>query len=208
MNDEHDRVWQQVVEIGAAERHFNELQHHYRALCSTWMLAAFGAIGYVVTSQELPADYPREIIGACLSVAAAGGATLLWLLDLRVYHQLLDACFGEGLRLEREHAWLPQLRTRMIKTQKAYGVLGRVVWFYVITVVALLLPGGALLASYFAKASPTHALIAATLSAAIALLWAFILRTCTLSTPFKELAENNPRPLLAGAAPRPRDSKR
>jgi len=50
---EFEVVWKFYTEIGALERHFNQLQNHYRTLASTWLLAAFAAIGFLISQQGL-----------------------------------------------------------------------------------------------------------------------------------------------------------
>jgi len=137
-------VWAIVTEVSENERHFNNLQHNYRALASTWLLAMFAGIGYVLTAKDLPFT-PQPVI-AFLGLAGVCGITLLWNLDLRVYHQLLESYFVEGLKLEKNNNWLPRTRLSMMETQdgEPIGVLARVVWFYVIgNTVALVVAGGA-----------------------------------------------------------------
>jgi hypothetical protein len=142
VKDFDEGVMKIVAELGANERHFNTLQHQYRLLASTWLLAVFGGVGFAITHDQLPLQ--RFLLVALIGLAGAVGITQLWNLDLRVYHQLLDACFVQGLELERENPWLPQLRASMLETQAPApgplaasgrkppaGVLARVVWFYV-----------------------------------------------------------------------------
>ena len=105
----------------------------------------FGGVGFALSTENLGA--PPALIVGVLGLAGAIGITQLWNLDIRVYHQLLDSCFVQGLRLEQEYPWLPQLRSSMLSTQTATyaepeaqvtpslspkGVLARVVWFYVV----------------------------------------------------------------------------
>ncbi len=93
----------------------------------------FAGIQYLLTNWDaLP--LPSALLLASIGFAGAVGITQLWNLDLRVYHQLLEANFVEGLKLEAEHPWLPQIRTQMLAAQerRGSGVLSRVVWFYVI----------------------------------------------------------------------------
>ncbi|WP_326542514.1 hypothetical protein [Pseudorhodoferax sp.] len=145
MRDFDEHVWKLVTELAQQERHFNGVQHHYRLLASTWLLAMFGGTGFALSTQAL--GVPPALVVAVLGLAGAIGITQLWNLDIRVYHQLLDSCFVQGLKLEREHPWLPQLRSSMLATQadapaeratpqpvapSTKGVLARVVWFYVV----------------------------------------------------------------------------
>lgn len=130
MSDFDPEVWAMVQEIGTGERHFNNLQHNYRALASTWLLAMLAGTGYVYTEEMLP--LPPGTLSLFLGFASLCGFTLIWLLDLRVYHLLLDAYFAAGLRLEEQHKWLPRIRHNMLTGQggETHGVLNKVVRFY------------------------------------------------------------------------------
>src|SRR5215216_5478081 len=147
-------VWKMYMEIGEAERHFNQLQHQYRLLASTWLLATFVGMGYVASSLgETSEDLHwlvsnRGLLIALIAVCGAAGITLLWLIDIKIYHQLLDSFFVHGLKLEAEHKWLPQIRTTARATQGGRGVLGYVVWFYVVSIVILLMFAGAFSATW------------------------------------------------------------
>jgi len=147
MRDFDEQVWKLVTELGKEERHFNQVQHQYRLLASTWLLAMFAGVGFALSKQDL--TIPAELIVSVLGLAGAIGITQLWNLDIRVYHQLLDSCFVQSLKLEREYPWLPQLRSSMLSSQtqglsasaketsqqhpspNPKGVLARVVWFYI-----------------------------------------------------------------------------
>lgn len=43
------QVYEIIKEIGQQERHFNTLNVTYKTLASTWLLAVFGGIGFVLT---------------------------------------------------------------------------------------------------------------------------------------------------------------
>src|SRR3712207_6263929 len=107
-----DKTWEIYAEIGAAERHFNQLEHQYRVLASTWLLGTFVAIGYVLIHLPVrQADWVthhRDLVIAGIALSGALGIRLIWILDIRVYHQLLESCFLEGLKLERDNDWLPR----------------------------------------------------------------------------------------------------
>ena len=153
MNDFDDDIWKVVQELGNNERHFNQLQHQYRSLASVWILAMFAGVQYVLSNWgKLP--LPSEVILAVIGLAGAVGITQLWNLDIRVYHQLLEACFVEGLKLEAKYSWLPKVRTNMLATQEATekGVLARVVWFYLVG------NGVALLVATFGTVLAVHSL--------------------------------------------------
>jgi len=129
--EEFENVWDVFKELGLEERHFNELESGYRTLASTWLLAAFGAVGFVITKSAVDIPIDRFLIIAGIGLAASIGVFLLWNLDLMVYHQLLAACFTAGLLLEQKYSWLPAIRTNMMARMRGKGVLPRVIWFYV-----------------------------------------------------------------------------
>jgi hypothetical protein len=117
------------IELGVIERHFNNLQSNYRALASTWLLAALAGIGFVI-SKELTLRIPAELIIGAIGIAAGIGVYLLWVLDLLVYQRLLDAAYIEARNLETNHLWLPQVRNNMRVLLGGRG-LALVVWFYI-----------------------------------------------------------------------------
>ena len=139
--DIFDRVWKIVEEIGVQERHFNDIQARNRAMASAWLLATLAAIGFVV-SKSISIDIDTELLVSGIAVSGSIGIALLWIVDLLVYHRLLDSCFIEGLILEDKHPWLPPFRNNMMRTQQGEGVLFRVVGFYLVPVVFLILVAG------------------------------------------------------------------
>ncbi len=47
----HEQLWNTYRELGEMERHFGNAQSRYRALASTWMLAAIAGIGFVLSKD-------------------------------------------------------------------------------------------------------------------------------------------------------------
>ena len=123
-----DEVYQMVKEIGVQERHFNDLNSRYKTMASTWLIAVFGGCGFVLTKGIEPASLYIAGIG----VSGSLGVYLLWLIDLRVYQQLLSACFIEGVKLELNNPWLPRVRINMMKSQPSGHVVPHLVWFYIL----------------------------------------------------------------------------
>jgi hypothetical protein len=106
-----DRVWRVVEECGEAERHFNQLQSVYRGVASTWLLATFAGVGYLLYDKDGKVSHPG--IAALICLAGFVGILLIWVLDLDVYHRLLVAVFREGLAVENYYTWLPKYRRNM-----------------------------------------------------------------------------------------------
>lgn len=121
-------VWDIYKALTEECRHFNALESTYRTFASTWLLATFGGIGFIL--KETPTAHPLLLV-AGVSAAGALGIHLLWLMDIMVYHRLLTAVFAEQLLLEGRYARLPQTAHGMMAVQDGAGVLPKVVWFYV-----------------------------------------------------------------------------
>jgi hypothetical protein len=140
MNIDRQLIWSMYQEIGAIERHFNELESGYRTMASTWLLAAFGSIGFILTVNSGALAWKDLVIGG-IGFSASVGLYLLWTLDLLVYHRLLDSAFIEGKRLEAKHKWLPQVRHNMMRLQGGKGVMQKLVLFYLLSTEVMLATG-------------------------------------------------------------------
>jgi hypothetical protein len=118
--------------LGAYEQHFNEIQSKYRSLASTWLLATFAGIGFIL-SEKLNMLIPLDLTIAAIAVAGSIGIYLLWNLDHMVYHRLLESAFIECLKLEDEYDWLPKAAHNMRTLQEGgKGVSSRILLFYLV----------------------------------------------------------------------------
>lgn len=143
---EREEVWNILLELGVQERHFNELESRYRTLASTWLLATFAAVGFIATQEQVGLPIPRLGLMGSIAYLGAAGILLLWNLDLMVYHRLLDSCFLAGVLFENEVAWLPKLRTEMMRSApKSGGVIRRIIYFYIGSIGVLVVLGSLLL---------------------------------------------------------------
>jgi len=137
-----DLDFNQLMEIynhvGEEERHFNSLEVEYRKLASQWLLVSLGAIGFILTKQELVHLNQWVLVtGVCL--AASIGILVLWLLDLKVYHELLHSAFKEGVKLEDEFPLLlPQIRNNMVNSLRGGDIIKKVILFYFFSILLLL----------------------------------------------------------------------
>jgi hypothetical protein len=126
-------AWEVLKELGVTERHFNQLEAEYRKLASIWLLAAFAGMGFVL-KENLHLAVPAEIALVAIGLAASVGIFLLWIVDLLVYHQLLDACFTKAKEIEKKYRQqLPQVRAGMEHTQSGGKVVTtKLRWFYIL----------------------------------------------------------------------------
>ena len=121
-----NQPWDQLKEIGESERHFNDLQVRYRLLASTWLLASFAGVGFIMTdSSQLNGE---DLILCLISAGGTIGVIVIWVLDLLGYHRLLAAYFLEGLRIEDENPGLPQIRWAML-SQGTVGSKAQLFYF-------------------------------------------------------------------------------
>ncbi len=134
-----EQLMQLYNHIGEEERHFNTLEVEYRKLASQWLLVALGAVGFILTKKEiLPIDPWALVIGVCL--AASTGILVLWLVDLKVYHELLHSAFKEGVLLEDKFSSiLPRIRNNMRHSQAGGDIITKVILFYFFSVVVLII---------------------------------------------------------------------
>jgi len=92
----------------SAARHHGSLQTSYRIMASSWLLATFVAIGFLISADAiLPFDHLLGV--AIICILGIIGLFLLWYEDTFVQELLIDINVVEALRLESQNSWLPQL---------------------------------------------------------------------------------------------------
>lgn len=92
-------------------------QTKYRILCSSWLLATFAAIGFLLSKDNiLPFNHILGIV--IISIIGVSGIYILWYADTFIEEMLLDINVVEGLRLEKEHPWLPQVHNSFLHLYK------------------------------------------------------------------------------------------
>ena len=155
-------AWDVLKELGNSERHFNNLEAEYRKLASIWLLAGFAGMGFILKENPQIA-VPREIALMAIGLATSVGIFLLWIVDLLVYHQLLDACFTQAKTIEKKYPKeLPQVRSSMEHTQGGGKVVTtRVRWFYILLTAAPVVFSAPLFVLWWQKEHGTIAAIAA-----------------------------------------------
>jgi hypothetical protein len=138
IKQDHIRVL--FLEVGNNERHFNQIQGHYRTMASTWLLGLFVAAGFLLSQEEGKIPYPPGAVIGALGVLAAIGILSLWVLDVFVYQRLLRGWFNEGVRLESENPWLPPVRKALLRDSwRGQGLTFYICVFYAAAYVTCLL---------------------------------------------------------------------
>jgi hypothetical protein len=157
-----DQAIDALDKLRSSEEHFDEMKGQCRALASTWLLATFGALGFTL-SNTLSNTIPHEVIALALGIAGAIGIFLLWILDLLVYHRLLDASFTEALKLEARFPQLPQVRRCMVDSQPNGQTPFYEEWFYIGGITAPVLISGVLFVRWCLYTNPASAYIYGTI---------------------------------------------
>jgi len=81
--------WEILTLITETENHFNNLCFKIRTLASTWLLATFVGIGFLL-EKTIVKELPVDDLLILLCWAGSVGILVLWILDLQVYQKLLN----------------------------------------------------------------------------------------------------------------------
>lgn len=101
------------------------MQNRYRSLSSTWLIAAFAGMGFLLSGHgnvELPFS---SLLGVVLLCFCSGfGITLLWFLDVVLFQRLWLGTLVELATLEEAHDWLPRisLKAILMRNSKKYRI--------------------------------------------------------------------------------------
>jgi hypothetical protein len=127
-------------------RYYGEVQTGYRFIASSWLLASFAAMGFLLSRDDI---LPFPHILAVPIVCALGilGLHLLWYQDTFVNENYLGLNLDEAVKSENKYSWLPQLTHHFLILYK--GNLK--VLFYIGSKSILYLIMGISLATYFSK---------------------------------------------------------
>ena len=128
-------IIQIVSGLADQEKHFNSLETNFKLLSSTWLLGSLGTIGYLlISTDQLTINF--WLLTGMVGAAGGLGILLLWMLDVRAYHKLLDAVFIQGVLLEIKYGWLPKVRTDMMMSQDG-GVTKGANFYYALSSASL-----------------------------------------------------------------------
>ena len=134
--DIHTEYWK----LCGVEERFNTTQSTVRALASTWLLAAFGAIAVLVrTDESVTWLFPTPVLVVLVVTMASVGLFTLWIVDQIVYQRLLNAVALMGLKMEHDNPELPPMRALMMDSAEGIGMARWLRMFYVIPMITFLL---------------------------------------------------------------------
>ncbi len=103
--------------ITTAEHHFNNLCFNIRALASTWLLATFAGVGWIL--KDLPTSSPdssfvidKVSLLIALCIAGSLGIFVLWILDIHIYQKMTNVWFDNRKKYEIDDSF-PRIRIGM-----------------------------------------------------------------------------------------------
>ncbi len=121
--------WDMIKTITDAEHHFNNLCFKIRTLASTWLLATFTGVGFLL-SKEIDSRLDNEEVIVLLCWIGSLGIFVLWILDLQVYQRLLNAWFEAREPIEERNPDFPQLMKAIKATQPSGSASNLIKIFY------------------------------------------------------------------------------
>lgn len=123
--------WEIIKTISEAEHHFNDLCFKIRTLASTWLLATFAGVGFLL-SKTIQYELDIDQLLVLLCWVGSIGIIVLWILDLQIYQKLLNAWFNAREPIEDRNKDFPQIR-EMIKATQPGGRASNLIKIYYIS---------------------------------------------------------------------------
>ncbi len=116
--NDRSHIYKLYSELTTHKDHFSLMQNKYRRLSSTWLLAAFVGIGYLLTRYEVALPINPYLAIIILSLCTISGVTLLWHLDIVLYQKLWLAVVVEMASIEKKYKWLPRVNLNILITRE------------------------------------------------------------------------------------------
>lgn len=113
--DEKSIAFAIYSELIAYENHYNLLQNKYKGLASTWIVATFVGIGYVLSGYEVGFSLDIFLTIMFLTMLSGLGIYLIWFLDAGVYYKFIESIFIEVIKLEDKYPFLGKSHHNIIK---------------------------------------------------------------------------------------------
>lgn len=150
--DKKSLVYASYSKVLQGGRYHGAIQTKYRVLCSSWLLATFAAVGFLLSKENLlPLDH--LLAAAIICVIGMIGIYILWYADTFVEELLLDINVVEGLRIEKENPWAPQIHNTFLHLYKHTHARIVKVLFFIGCKSILMFTFGLTIAFYFYKMS-------------------------------------------------------
>lgn len=90
------------------ERHFDLITTKYKYIAFTWLLATYAGIGFILSNETQMLIFSHLIGVAVICAVGIIGNTLIWHLDINIYHRFWTSLFVEEMIMEESHSFLLQ----------------------------------------------------------------------------------------------------
>jgi len=100
--DEESLAYVIFSELVNYENHYNIIQNKYKGLATTWFVATFIGIGYVLSGYETGISASIYLTTMFLCFISALGIFFLWFLDAGVYYKMIESIFSEIIHIEEK----------------------------------------------------------------------------------------------------------
>lgn len=175
-------VYGAYTQIVESLQHYNRVQAIYRTFISTWLLATFVGIGYVLSSYETNLPFHPLVTVAFICLASAMGVFLVWFMDLIVCEQQIAASVFEGIELEKTHKWLPKFYHNIQGMCGLVSYINMKSIFYIGCQTILIITGGSSVTVYISIEHKYFSMTIPIISVILILLTAYVLISATKKT--------------------------
>ena len=98
------------TKLNEFERHFETISTNYKYIALTWLLATYAGIGFLLSNETQGLVFNHFIAVSLICILGAVGISLIWHLDMNVYHRFWAALFVEEVLMEEANPYLLQSR--------------------------------------------------------------------------------------------------
>ena len=143
------------IKLSYFENHFDNIATRYRNIALTWLLATYAGIGFLLSTETetLIIDHLLAVLLICF--IGMLGITLIWHLDVNVYHRFWTALFAEEVIMEEQYAFLPQIQRTTLLIDKDRDKLFSQGWLYITAILLLAITVGVALCTVSGDLSRT-----------------------------------------------------
>lgn len=92
------------------ERHLEIISTRYKYIALTWLLATYAAIGFLMSTDMKGVIFDHYVWITIISMIGVIGVSLLWHLDMNIYHRFWAAVLIEEIHMENSYPFLLQSR--------------------------------------------------------------------------------------------------
>ena len=132
-------------------RSIDELQIKLRRVEFLWLFGVFAGLGFILSSEDAYLPFSRLLGVSLVSLLGLIVVMIFYIQNILRYQKIIDIIFVEGLKLEKQFAWLTQYRAHLVKSYENKSAIWAICWFYNLSGSIYLLIAGASFAFYMDK---------------------------------------------------------